>query len=80
MKDFSLNQLVNNGHDPFAETPASCVPSEAAGYVRKDFERWVVTERGQSIERYNKYPNSYKLPEVNTMWVAWKASHSCYST
>lgn len=40
--------------------------------VKWEFENWIKS-RNQSIEKYTKYPYSYKVVEVNAMWEAWKA-------
>ena len=68
-----LNKIVQKwGNADFSES------AETVGYVRSDFERWVVTERRQNVDRYQSYPNSYRNTDVATMWASWKASHSYY--
>lgn len=61
----------NNG---FFEAGGEQSSTVTPGYLRSDFERWIKTERGQSVERYDKYPFSYKISELNAMWVAWCAA------
>lgn len=48
--------------------------------VRDEFEWWVKTERNQSTDRYSSYPKNYKNTDVDTLWQAWKAAHSYYTS
>lgn len=46
--------------------------------IREDFERWIVTERNQSVERYDAPTYAYKNTDVLTLWEAWKAAYRYY--
>lgn len=41
--------------------------------IRINFEKWCKYERGQSVDRYDTFPYSYKISEVESMWVGWLA-------
>ena len=42
--------------------------------IRHEFELWVKFEMTLSIDRYDRFPFSYKNNDVNTMWAAWSAA------
>lgn len=46
--------------------------------VRQQFEFWVAQDVGTSTERYRTFPFSYKMHELEGMFIAWKAAKERY--
>jgi len=71
--------MTNEIEKPEAEQElGGRVDSVVMRRCRMDFENWLMSE-GVSIERYERFPQSYVVTDVGTKWVAWQAAHRQYA-